>query len=129
MKTTMNHRDAAAPASCEKQKKCLGYQQLAAPCRTGACPAHCLSGTSGPACSGYSCAHLVPPVPRRVSLAWQPALELVPMVLMQVHVLERVQVQVQAPESAQIRSFPVGTWSEREPPVESRPRRDRPRCV
>jgi hypothetical protein len=55
------------------------------------------------------------------------------MVLMQVHVLERVQVQVQvqvqAPESAQIRSFPVGAWSQREPPVESRPRRDRPRCV
>ena len=75
----------------------------------------------------------MPPVPRRVSLAWQPVpvLELVPMVLMQVHVLERVQVhvQVQAPESAQIRSFPVGAWSEREPPVESRPRRDRPRCV
>ena len=77
-------------------------------------------------------------------MEWQPVLVLVlvlvPVVLMsmQVHVVERVQVlelvpvvlvQVQAPESAQIRSFPVGAWSEREPPVESRPRRDRPRCV
>ena len=65
-------------------------------------------------------------------------LVLVPVVLMsmQVHVVERVQVlelvpvvlvQVQAPESAQIPSFPVGVWSE--PPLESRPRRDHPRCV
>jgi hypothetical protein len=75
-------------------------------------------------------------------LEWQPVpvLVLVPVVLMsmQVHVVERVQVlelvpvvlvQEQAPESAQMPPFPVGVWSEREPPLESRPRRDHPRCV